>query len=120
MRIVTQDWWDLVPALRERRIDIGIGELELRLGGTLTLLSIRCPTARFGSTAGRGIVSARAKSLTVQQIGEYGLVSPKLPKRACEFGGHKSRREACGEWPVLRAANRMSDLGRMPAHRPRM
>ena len=28
VRIVTQDWWDLVPALRKRGIDIGIGELN--------------------------------------------------------------------------------------------
>ena len=28
VRLVTQDWWDLVPGLRDRRIDIGIGELD--------------------------------------------------------------------------------------------
>lgn len=84
VRIVTQDWWDLVPALRERRIDIGIGELDsIAEEPDIVVNPLPHRPLRFYCRVGHPL--ARAKSLTVQQIGEYALVSPKLPKRAGEF-----------------------------------
>src|SRR5208337_1906118 len=75
---------DLVPALRERRIDIGIGELDSVLEEPdIVVNPLPHRPLRFYCRAGHPL--ARAKSLTVQQIGEYALVSPKLPKRAGEF-----------------------------------
>ena len=41
---------------------------------------------------------ARAKGLTVQQIGDYALVAPKASQtRRRVFGGRKKQWEACGE-----------------------
>ncbi len=84
VRIVTQDWWDLAPALRERRIDIGIGELDSISGETdIVINPLPHRPLRFYCRLGHPLM--RAKRLTVRQIGEYALVSPKLPKRAGEF-----------------------------------
>ena len=84
VRIVTQDWWDLVPALRERRIDIGIGELDSVLEEPdIVINPLPHRPLRFYCREGHPL--ARTKNLTVQQIGEYALVAPKLPKRAGEF-----------------------------------
>ncbi len=84
VRIVTQDWWDLAPALRERRIDIGIGELDSISGESdIVINPLPHRPLRFYCRVGHPLM--RAKRLTVRQVGEYALVSPKLPKRAGEF-----------------------------------
>jgi DNA-binding transcriptional LysR family regulator len=84
VRIVTQEWWDLVPALRERRIDIGIGELDsVSEEPDIVINPLPHRPLRFYCRVGHPLM--RAKRLTVQQIGEYALVAPKLPKRASEF-----------------------------------
>ncbi len=84
VRIITQDWWDLAPALRERRIDIGIGELDsVSEEPDIVVNPLPHRPLRFYCRVGHPLM--RAKRLTVRQIGEYALVSPKLPKRAGEF-----------------------------------
>jgi DNA-binding transcriptional LysR family regulator len=83
LRIVTDDWWDLGPALHERRIDLGIGELDVALDNPeIDIERLPRRQALFFCRAGHPL--ARAKHPTISQIGEYPLVAPKLPKRAHE------------------------------------
>jgi len=84
VRIVTQDGWDLARVLRDRRIDIGIGELDsVSDEPDIVINPLQHRPLRFYCRVGHPL--ARARRLTVQQIGEYVLVAPKLPKRAGEF-----------------------------------
>jgi DNA-binding transcriptional LysR family regulator len=83
LRIITNDWWDLGPALHERRIDLGIGELDIvSEDPDIGIEPLPHRKVRFFCRAGHPL--ERAKHLTIPQIGEYPLVAPKLPKRAHE------------------------------------
>lgn len=83
LRIIAYDWWDLGAALHDRRIDLGIGELDVVSDDPdIDIEPLPHRQARFFCRVGHRL--ARAKHLTISQIGEYPLVAPKLPKRAHE------------------------------------
>ena len=83
IRIITDNWWDLVPALHERQIDLGIGETEVASDDPdIDVEPLPNRQGRFFCRVGHPL--ARAKRLTITQIGKYPLVAPKLPKRTHE------------------------------------
>jgi len=84
IRIVTHDWWDLVPALNDRRIEIGIGELESFVDEPeIEVTALPQRAIRFFCRYGHPLLSM--KRLTIPQIGAFPLVAPKLPRRANEY-----------------------------------
>lgn len=90
VRIAGQDWWDLPAALRERHIEIGVGELDFGSEEPdIVIEPLPRRPIRFYCRAGHALTAA--KTLTVKEIGEFSLVSAKMPKRALEFfGGFKA------------------------------
>lgn len=83
VRIITDDWWDLVPALHERRIDLGIGEIEVAADDAdIEIERLPHRQGRFVCRTGHPL--ARAKPTAISQFGEYPLVAPKFPKRMHE------------------------------------
>ena len=90
VRIAGQDWWDLPGALRERRIEIGVGELDFGSEEPDILIEpLPRRPIRFYCRVGHALTAA--KTLTLKEIGEYALVSAKMPKRADHyFGGLKA------------------------------
>lgn len=81
--VLTHDWWDLVPAINERRIEVAIGELEPDIGPEIEITPLPHRPLRFFCRRGHPLTTLKAPKLA--DIGNYALVSPRLPRRAGEF-----------------------------------
>lgn len=84
LQIKTDDWWDLAPALKERRIDIGIGEADMnQIDDSIKIESMPHRPIRFYCRNTHPLTEY--KHLTLDKISSYPLVAPKIPKRFDEF-----------------------------------
>lgn len=84
VRIITHDWWDLIPALNERRIDIGVGEIEPNFSDDkISIEALPHRPVRFYCRTSHPLTDY--KHLTLDKITSYPLCASKLPKRAEEF-----------------------------------
>lgn len=82
VRVLTSDWWDLGPAIIERRIEIAIGEIEPEVDSEIAVTPLPHRPLWFFCRADHPLTKLKAPK--IRDIGLYALASPKLPLRVSE------------------------------------
>jgi DNA-binding transcriptional LysR family regulator len=91
VHVSTQDWWELIPQLLNRTIELAIGEVvpDIHRQNEVEVISLPARPIRFFCRSGHPLT--QIKNPSMGQIGQYAMASLKLPLRSSDhFGGTRS------------------------------
>ena len=78
VRVIQMDWWDLPAALREREVDIAVGQLN-EAAREPDIVSEPLPRREIVFCCRNGHPLASRKSISLGDLCTFPLASPKLP-----------------------------------------
>jgi DNA-binding transcriptional LysR family regulator len=91
VHVATYEWWELVPQLSQRHIELAIGEIGEGLERHSEIAIIPMPQRPLAFFCRSEHPLTHLKDPTIEQIGEYPMASTKMPLRAAEeFGGTRT------------------------------
>jgi DNA-binding transcriptional LysR family regulator len=91
IHVSTFEWWELIPQLLNREIELAIGELIEDIGAHSDIAVIPLPHRPLAFFCRADHPLTTLKNPTMEQIGQYPMASTKLPLRAAEdFGGTRT------------------------------
>jgi DNA-binding transcriptional LysR family regulator len=91
VHVSTFEWWELIPQLLNRDIELAIGELIEGIDAQNDIAVIPLPHRPLAFFCRADHPLTILKNPTMEQIGEYPMASTKLPLRAAEdFGGTRT------------------------------
>jgi DNA-binding transcriptional LysR family regulator len=91
VHVSTYEWWELIPQLINRNIELAIGELVEGVDSQTEISILPLPRRPLAFFCRAGHPLTRLENPTMEQIGEYPMAGTKLPLRAAEdFGGTRA------------------------------
>ena len=91
VHVATHEWWELIPQLLNRTIELAIGEVvpDVHRQHEIEVIPLPARPIRFFCRSGHPLT--QIKNPNMGQIGDYAMASLKLPLRASDyFGGTRS------------------------------
>lgn len=91
IHFATYEWWEMVPQLTNRHIELAIGEIVDDIERHSEIVVTPLPHRVLAFFCRTGHPLTRIKKPTIAHIGEYPMASTKMPLRAAEeFGGTRT------------------------------